>query len=85
LSNLLVAGAAGFICSALSLCLLKLGDNVIWIDNHNDYSGPALKKARSARQLDHPYHTHHSWFLNRHLLPGYIDNSREIKHLEIFV
>jgi len=56
--KVLVTGAAGFIGSTLSLRLLDRGDEVIGIDNHNDYYNPALKEARLARQIDHPNYTH---------------------------
>ena len=56
--KVLVTGAAGFIGSTLSLRLLERGDEVIGIDNHNDYYDPALKEARLARQIDHPNYTH---------------------------
>ncbi len=56
--KVLVTGAAGFIGSALSLKLLERGDQVIGIDNHNDYYNPALKEARLARHSDHPNYTH---------------------------
>ena len=42
--KVLVTGAAGFIGSTLSLRLLERGDEVIGIDNHNDYYDPELKK-----------------------------------------
>lgn len=56
--KVLVTGAAGFIGSALSLQLLERGDDVIGIDNHNDYYSPALKEARLAKQERHPNYTH---------------------------
>ncbi len=56
--KVLVTGAAGFIGSALSLKLLERGDQVIGIDNHNDYYNPALKEARLSRHSDHPNYTH---------------------------
>lgn len=56
--KVLVTGAAGFIGSTLSLRLLERGDEVIGIDNHNDYYDPALKEARLARQSDHSNYTH---------------------------
>ncbi len=56
--KVLVTGAAGFIGSALSMRLLDRGDEVIGIDNHNDYYDPALKEARLARHIDHPNYTH---------------------------
>lgn len=56
--KVLVTGAAGFIGSALSLRLLERGDEVIGIDNHNDYYDPQLKEDRLARHIDHPNYTH---------------------------
>jgi nucleoside-diphosphate-sugar epimerase len=52
--KVLVTGSAGFIGSALCLYLLARGDEVIGIDNHNDYYDPALKEARLAREANHP-------------------------------
>ena len=56
--KVLITGAAGFIGSALSLRLLDRGDQVVGIDNHNNYYDPALKEARLARHADHPNYTH---------------------------
>ena len=56
--KILVTGSAGFIGSALSIRLLDGGDEVIGIDNHNDYYDPKLKEARLARHADHPNYTH---------------------------
>ncbi len=56
--KVLITGSAGFIGSALSIRLLKRGDNVLGIDNHNDYYDPALKEARLARHADHPNYKH---------------------------
>ena len=52
--KILVTGAAGFIGAAVTLELLKRGDEVIGLDNCNDYYDPALKKARLARMESHP-------------------------------
>ena len=58
MKKILVTGAAGFIGSALSIRLLERGDQVIGIDNHNDYYDPALKEARLARHANHENYTH---------------------------
>jgi UDP-glucuronate 4-epimerase len=47
--KVLITGAAGFIGSALSLRLLERGDEVVGIDNLNDYYEVSLKKARLGR------------------------------------
>jgi UDP-glucuronate 4-epimerase len=49
MAKLLVTGAAGFIGMHLSLRLLERGDEVLGIDNLNDYYDPSLKQARLAR------------------------------------
>ncbi|MEZ5446159.1 MAG: NAD-dependent epimerase [Gammaproteobacteria bacterium] len=47
--KILVTGAAGFIGSAVSLRLLARGDEVVGLDNLNDYYDVTLKEARLAR------------------------------------
>src|SRR5579871_550107 len=56
--RILVTGTAGFVGAALAERLLARGDDVLGIDNHNDYYDPALKEARLARFIDHPGYTH---------------------------
>jgi UDP-glucuronate 4-epimerase len=56
--KVLVTGSAGFIGSALCIRLLARGDQVIGIDNHNDYYDPSLKEARLARHANHGNYTH---------------------------
>ncbi len=51
--KVLVTGTAGFIASTLSQQLLARGDEVIGIDNLNDYYDVNLKKARLARLTEH--------------------------------
>jgi UDP-glucuronate 4-epimerase len=46
---ILVTGAAGFIGAATSRALLERGDEVVGIDNLNDYYDPRLKQARLER------------------------------------
>ena len=52
--RVLVTGAAGFIGSHLSKRLLDRGDEVVGIDNFNDYYDPALKEARAERLVGSP-------------------------------
>ncbi len=52
MSKILVTGAAGFIGSHLSLRLLERGDEVVGLDNLNDYYEVSLKEARLARLID---------------------------------
>ena len=56
--KILVTGSAGFIGSSLAIKLLERGDEVIGIDNHNNYYDPSLKEARLARFIDHKNYTH---------------------------
>ncbi|NWF39503.1 NAD-dependent epimerase [Mariprofundus sp. NF] len=53
MSKILVTGAAGFIGSHLSIRLLERGDEVVGLDNLNDYYEVSLKEARLARFSDH--------------------------------
>jgi UDP-glucuronate 4-epimerase len=50
--KILVTGTAGFIGNALAIRLLDRGDEVIGVDNVNDYYDPTLKEARLARIRD---------------------------------
>jgi len=53
-----VTGASGFIGAQLVSALLRRGDNVLGIDNHNNYYDPTLKEARLARNLGHTHYDH---------------------------
>ena len=47
--RILGTGTAGFICATLAIRLLERGDEVIGVDNVNDYYDPSLKEARLDR------------------------------------
>ena len=52
--KILVTGAAGFIGMHVSQVLLARGDQVVGLDNLNDYYDPRLKQDRLARLTPHP-------------------------------
>ncbi|MBV2209756.1 MAG: NAD-dependent epimerase [Thermomonas sp.] len=56
--KILITGTAGFIGSHVAQVLLARGDEVVGIDNLNDYYDVSLKQARLARLLDKPGYTH---------------------------
>ena len=51
--KILVTGAAGFIGMHTTLRLLARGDEVVGLDNLNDYYDPTLKEARLAKLRPH--------------------------------
>ena len=55
----IITGSAGFIGSSLCLKLLKQGDIVIGIDNHNDYYDPKIKEARIERLKKYSNYKHY--------------------------
>jgi len=55
--RILVTGTAGFIGNMLAIKLLERGDEVVGIDNLNDYYDVTLKQARLARIARHPKFT----------------------------
>jgi UDP-glucuronate 4-epimerase len=52
--KILLTGAAGFIGMTTTLRLLARGDEVVGLDNLNDYYEVSLKQARLARLTPHP-------------------------------
>ena len=57
--KIIVTGSAGFIGFSLCAKLLKRGDNVLGIDNHNNYYDPKIKDARIGRLLQYSNYQHH--------------------------
>ncbi|MDH3327511.1 MAG: NAD-dependent epimerase [Gammaproteobacteria bacterium] len=55
--KVLITGTAGFIGNNLAQRLLERGEEVIGIDNLNDYYDVSLKEARLAKIKDHPNFT----------------------------
>lgn len=53
----LITGGAGFIGSHLSDALLARGDQVVSVDNFNDYYDPKRKRRNIAHALTHPGYT----------------------------
>ena len=51
--KVLITGTAGFIGSTLARRLLERGDEVVGVDNLNDYYDVNLKKARLERLVDY--------------------------------
>ena len=49
MKKIIVTGSAGFIGASLCVKLLERGDDIIGIDNHNDYYDPKIKEARIER------------------------------------
>lgn len=73
----LVTGAAGFIGAATSRALLERGNEVVGIDNLNDYYDPALKQARLsilARQFDNRFRFERVDFANAQELQRVADS-----------
>jgi UDP-glucuronate 4-epimerase len=55
--KVLITGTAGFIGNKLAQRLLDRGDEIIGVDNVNDYYDPTLKEARLALIKDNPAFT----------------------------
>lgn len=66
--KILVTGAAGFIGMHTSLRLLARGDQVVGVDNLNDYYDVTLKEARLTRLTGHPNFSFHKLGVEDH--PG---------------
>jgi UDP-glucuronate 4-epimerase len=59
MNRIIVTGSAGFIGFSLCEVLLKRGDYIVGIDNHNDYYDPKLKDARLERLKKYSNYIHY--------------------------
>ena len=57
--KILVTGSAGFIGSMLSLKLLERGNEIVGLDNHNDYYDPKIKESRLDRLKAYSNYKHY--------------------------
>jgi UDP-glucuronate 4-epimerase len=75
-----VTGSAGFIGSAVANKLLERGDNVIGIDNHNDYYDTKIKGARLQKLTKYSNYKHYKVDISdRQALDGVFRNNRILK------
>ena len=59
LKKIIVTGSAEFIGSALCSKLLERGDNVVGLDNHNDYYDPKIKADRLSQLEEYTNYLHY--------------------------
>ena len=72
--KVLVTGSAGFIGMHVAERLLARGDEVVGLDNMNDYYDPALKRARLARLVERKGYTHvHADLSDRGAIEALVD------------
>jgi len=77
--SVVVTGAAGFIGYHLSKALLDQGEEVVGIDNLNDYYDVALKEARLAQLIDRPGFTFHRVNIaDREAMFGALENNPDV-------
>jgi UDP-glucuronate 4-epimerase len=75
-----VTGSAGFIGAAVTIKLLERGDNVIGIDNHNDYYDTKIKYARLQKLTKYSNYKHYKVDLSdRQALDEVFRNYRILK------
>tara|TARA_E500000178_G_scaffold284349_1_gene285497 strand:+ start:1529 stop:2539 length:1011 start_codon:yes stop_codon:yes gene_type:complete len=59
MNKIIVTGSAGFIGFSLCLKLLERGDNVVGIDNHNNYYDTKIKEARAQNLKKYSNYEHY--------------------------
>ena len=59
IKKIIVTGSAGFIGFSLCVKLLERGDNIIGIDNHNNYYDPELKNKRLEKLTKYSNYHHY--------------------------
>ena len=59
MKKIIVTGSAGFIGFSVCLKLLSRGENVIGIDNHNDYYDPKVKESRVSKLIKYSSYQHY--------------------------
>jgi len=59
MKKIIITGSAGFIGASLCIKLLERGDNIVGIDNHNDYYDPKIKEARIERLAKYSNYQHY--------------------------
>jgi len=62
--KILITGSAGFIGSMLSIKLLERGDEIVGVDNHNDYYDPKIKDDRLELLVKYKNYKHYKIDLN---------------------
>ena len=59
IKKIVITGSAGFIGYSLCIKLLERGDNIIGIDNHNNYYDPLLKSKRVKKLIKYSNYKHY--------------------------
>ena len=84
MSKIIVTGSAGFIGSSVCKKLLERGNNVIGIDNHNNYYDPKIKEARVSKLLKFSNYQHYKEDLsNQNNLNDIFENHKPKKVINL--
>ena len=80
--TILVTGGAGFIGSLLIDNLLKKGDNIVCIDNLNEFYNPSIKKLN---QVNHYEYEHYEFYEGDILNEGLVKSIFKKHDIEIVI